>query len=231
MVSSQKVLLFCFILTVLLLLFYGLELANDPLFTNPRPYNGPLRSKCNCHNDEVSIELLGDAYKISVSNKITKRSFDYLVPADVFENRQLTCDMYRSLRRGPHQQVVSYSLYGQSPFYNNLVKLNVQRVKEFYPSWVARIYHDNTINKSMVCELECSHSNVDFCDINDLPMLSVTHILPMTWRFLLIGDWFVDVFISRDTDSCVFDREVAAVNEWLSENTLFHIMRGNYYDL
>lgn len=46
------------------------------------------------------------------------------------------------------------------------------------------------------------------------------------WRWFPIGDHFVDVFLSRDTDSQIFQREVDAVNYWLYANKTAHIMRG-----
>ena len=46
------------------------------------------------------------------------------------------------------------------------------------------------------------------------------------WRWFPIGDHFVDVFLSRDTDSQIFQREVDAVKFWLYENKIAHIMRG-----
>ena len=71
--------------------------------------------------------------------------------------------------------------------------------------------------------------NVDFCDVTNMSGgLNLDYMMPMSWRWLPIGDSFVDLFVSRDTDSCIFDREVAAVKEWLNSNTLFHIMRGSY---
>ena len=47
------------------------------------------------------------------------------------------------------------------------------------------------------------------------------------WRWFPIGESFVDTFISRDSDSCLTERETDAVNEWLNSSQVFHIMRGN----
>ena len=44
--------------------------------------------------------------------------------------------------------------------------------------------------------------------------------------FQILGDDFVDFFMSRDIDAWVTGRELTAVNDWLTSNTLFHIMRG-----
>ncbi|XP_063217535.1 uncharacterized protein LOC134528142 isoform X2 [Bacillus rossius redtenbacheri] len=49
----------------------------------------------------------------------------------------------------------------------------------------------------------------------------------MLWRFLPMSDPSVDVFMSRDLDSLIIPRELAAVNEWLNSNKTFHIMRDH----
>ena len=49
----------------------------------------------------------------------------------------------------------------------------------------------------------------------------------MTWRYLPLGDSFVDFMASRDIDSSLIQREIDSVNVWLNSNTLFHVMRGN----
>lgn len=48
----------------------------------------------------------------------------------------------------------------------------------------------------------------------------------MSWRWLPIGDTFVDYVASRDTDAWISTREIDSVNVWLKSNTIFHVMRG-----
>lgn len=48
----------------------------------------------------------------------------------------------------------------------------------------------------------------------------------MTWRWLPIGDSFVDFMASRDTDTWLIQRELDSVNVWMNSSTVFHIMRG-----
>jgi len=48
----------------------------------------------------------------------------------------------------------------------------------------------------------------------------------MTWRWLPIGDSFVDFVASRDTDAWISQRELDSVKVWLESNTVFHVMRG-----
>ncbi|CAF1000518.1 unnamed protein product [Brachionus calyciflorus] len=148
---------------------------------------------------------------------------------------QLTCDLFKSLKRGPQQKIISYSLYGKTRLYYDLISNLTSMIKEFYPDHVMRIYHDNSINISFKCQLECSNSHVDFCSIEKIPLslddsntiLSVNYIHSMMWRFLPIGDSFVDLFMSRDTDSLILQREVDSVKEWIDSDNIGHIMRDN----
>jgi hypothetical protein len=93
--------------------------------------------------------------------------------------------------------------------------------------------------ESLKCEIECLkdeqtnelYDNIDFCNVNELAFdfsknWNGSYILPTVWRFLPIGDSFVDIFLSRDSDSNLQERELHAVNEWLNSSTLFHIMRA-----
>lgn len=120
-----------------------------------------------------------------------------------------------------------------------------------YPGWIIRVYHDNTIIEKIKCQLECLNSttdgspidNVEFCNVASIPdevslaSLKVNISLPvvidasrtvngMMWRWLPIGDQLVDVFMSRDADSLILQREIDSVNVWLGSNKTGHIMRG-----
>ena len=49
----------------------------------------------------------------------------------------------------------------------------------------------------------------------------------MNYRFP-VGDAFVDYFSSRDTDSLLIEREREAVDEWIENKKLYHIMRDSF---
>ena len=199
------------------------------------PVEIQLNSTCECRrNDTVSVSLIGNTvYNV----KTNSGSQNY----QITESLSMMCDKYKLLRRGMAQKVISFSLYGtQRLYYEYLVK-NIRAAKLLYPDWLIRIYHDSSIDDSIICQLEClKHNNqlldnVDFCNVYNLPQslikeFNASYMLPMTWRWLPIGDDFVDLFVSRDTDSCIFDREVHAVKEWMASGTLFHIMRGKRQD-
>lgn len=155
-----------------------------------------------------------------------------------------TCDIYNVLRRGKHQRVVSYSIYGSDPIYLRIIEENLANIRTYYPGFSARFYYDNSVNESMRCHLECTYpSLVDFCNTNrfassdimsqldldeaNFAFIDLSYMHKMMWRFLPLGDSFVDVVLSRDTDSFVTQREADAVNEWLaSSSNVAHIMRG-----
>ncbi|CAF0827250.1 unnamed protein product [Brachionus calyciflorus] len=189
-----------------------------------------LRHDCDCFRDEF-VDLLSNVNK---EYFVSQNQKSYSInPKNLF----LTCDLYRSLKRGPNQKIISYSLYGKDNRYYNLIPNLTQKVKEFFPDYVMRIYHDNSIDESIKCDLECKNSHVEFCNINNLPLNSenfdkefnLNYIHSMKWRFLPIGDSFVDVFMSRDLDSMLLKREVDSVHEWIDSEDLGHIMRDHYY--
>ena len=109
-----------------------------------------------------------------------------------------------------------------------------------YPGWIMRVYHDDSINPNTKCELECLKDennvlidNTDFCNIQNMPMKgsfnktwNAKYIHSMMWRWFPIGDTFVKIFSSRDTDSIIIQREIDSVNVWFNSNKPGHIMRG-----
>lgn len=167
-----------------------------------------------------------------------------------------TCDMFNVLRRGLNQKIISYSFYGRNPKYSRNLEGIVEIMRLKYSAFTARVHYDSSIDLRMRCRMECLYPDVmDFCDMNAFStsvsdeilveetdsvegeradkkrrrranVLDMTHMHKMMWRFLPVGDSFVDVFMSRDTDSFFTDREVDAVNAWLNSNKPVHIMRG-----
>ena len=205
---------------------------------NERNYFLKLKSNCECRNEGIFIESLNTStYRVWNGNK---KHYD--VDMEKVKLESITCDLYNVLRRGPQQKIIGISLYGTDDRYYKSLKLIARQAAKHYPEWIMRIYYDNSIIKSAICEIECLRENedeksklldnVDFCNINNIPndlpskTWSCDYTHSMKWRWLPIGDPFVDVFISRDSDSWFHDREYEAVKVWLKSEYLFHIMRG-----
>ncbi|CAF4789597.1 unnamed protein product [Rotaria socialis] len=146
----------------------------------------------------------------------------------------------KSVRRGFNQHVLSVSAYESNDrveLKTNLtwsyIHIFTKEAKQFYPSWVVRVYYYNLISKTAddIAELEKLYDNIDFCPVENLPVLgNMKNKLPgKIQRFLPAIDPFVGVSMVRDLDSEIFEREVHAVDEWLSKTTYaFHIMRDHY---
>jgi hypothetical protein len=193
-----------------------------------------LQSQCECRKETIFAEKLENSHRIWKGPKRNQNFYDTKVD---FES--ITCDLYNAFRRGPNQKVIGISLYGTDDRYYKSLKVIAKQAAQHYPEWVMRIYYDNTIKKSVICEIECLKGddgkpldNIDFCYINNIPnglpskTWSCDYTHAMKWRWLPIGDPLVDTFLSRDSDSWFHDREYEAVKVWLKSQYLFHLMRG-----
>jgi hypothetical protein len=117
------------------------------------------------------------------------------------------------------KNVISFSLWGDSPRYCRGAVINAIRAKQFYPDWVVRFYIDfNTVPTTTCLEL-----SILGCEL--FPM--VKGIPFMMNRFLAGDDPDVGRFISRDTDSRIGPEEAAAVREWISDDTILHTCRAH----
>jgi hypothetical protein len=206
------------------------------------------QSKCDCKKDKKIIlrrESSSHEYFVYETRRNTKDDVIklYSISTQEYENSILTCDHYNTLRRGKHQKVISYSLYGRNRFYYNKLKSLTQTIRKLYPGWFMRVYYDDSVDKSIICDIECTRDvetnelidNSDFCNVNSLKLklneegvvLNANYTHKMKWRWFPIGDSFVDVFSSRDTDSFILQREVDSVNVWLKSNKIGHVMRDH----
>lgn len=154
-----------------------------------------------------------------------------------------------SSARGMHQKVITFTLFGAANIslfsrYDSLLRNISTTSRQMYPGWIVRIYH-NFHNESetersilnQLFNLSCQFDHVDLCSIAELigriPALTpidpalIKGLNPRMLRFLVMLDPNVDIFISRDTDSVIWRREVDAVDEWLRSNYTFHLMRDH----
>ena len=117
-------------------------------------------------------------------------------------------------------RVISYSLYGSEQMYCVGMLKNAEQVKQKYPGWKCLVWHDQTVPKETIEKLS-SLENVILKD------MSSSGIPGMYWRFLCLSVEEIEVFCVRDSDSRITDREVDAVNDWLSKDKTLHLMRDH----
>jgi hypothetical protein len=194
-------------------------------------------SKCDCQRDQISILKYPGLVRVKKANNLVRTLTD-------LDRLTFTCDVYNTFKRPGGDKsgtkVIAFSLYGSDPKYSKDLEVIARAVKKLYPGWLMRVYHDRTVSPETKCQLECLKAddsdeflgNVDLCDITAIPhsdlrsSWNASFMHAMNWRFLPVGDSFVEAFMSRDTDSMITEREIGSVNVWLGSNQPGHIMRG-----
>ena len=118
------------------------------------------------------------------------------------------------------KKVVSFCLYGNKPLYCLGMIENAQIIKNLMPTWTTRVYHDNVpegilnVLQDYNCDLvRCVSKGYDWEG--------------MFWRFYPWHDPTVDIWLSRDADSRITERELGFVEEWIQSPSTFHIIRDN----
>jgi len=156
--------------------------------------------------------------------------------------------------RGAGQKIVTYALYGNvhnvSVFkrYFSLLRNISLTVEKDYPGWVIRLYHNikdepgpSKEAHNLLCDVYCRFNHLDLCSVplladrigngtSPIDPVLLRGLNPKMFRYLVMLDPNVDIFISRDVDSIIWRREVDAVDEWLNRsNYTFHLMRDHKF--
>jgi len=130
------------------------------------------------------------------------------------------------------KNIISYSLWGDKPIYWVGALRNIELAKEYYPGWICRFYVDKNSRKDLIETLKGDNVEVIIMDTKSYQYNNISDRFNhsgLFWRFLALSDNSIDIVLSRDCDSRISQREVDAVNEWLSSDNDFHIMRDHPY--
>jgi hypothetical protein len=120
------------------------------------------------------------------------------------------------------KNVIAYSLWGDHPMYWVGALKNIELAHKYFPGWICRFYIDKNSKKDLIDTIKGENVETVLVDSKD-------SFHGMFWRFYAAADPDVDIFLSRDCDCRFSDREVLAINEWLSTDKDFHIMRDHPY--
>ncbi len=120
------------------------------------------------------------------------------------------------------KNVIAYSLWGDLPMYWVGAVRNIEAASKYFPGWMCRFYIDKTCSQDLIDTISGDNVEVILVDPSDA-------FAGMFWRFWAASDPGVSVMLSRDCDSRLEYREVAAVKEWLESDKDFHIMRDHPY--
>ena len=119
------------------------------------------------------------------------------------------------------KKVISFSLWGDNPTYNIGAIRNAEQAKIIFPEFECWFYiHLDSVPKETIDKLLLLDNVNIIYKSGDL-------IKPRMWRFEAIDDPEVEIMMSRDTDTRIYQREKLAVDEWLQSSKLCHIMRDH----
>jgi len=100
---------------------------------------------------------------------------------------------------------------------------NVRSATTAYPGWQLFIYCDRANHEALAQEELGPH-------VHCILQQETSHgVEGMSWRFLAVLHPSVEVVLFRDADSIFTQREVKAVQEWMSSSCSAHIIRDHPY--
>lgn len=120
------------------------------------------------------------------------------------------------------KNIISYSLWGDKPIYWRGALSNIELAKKYFPGFICRFYIDENCDSKLIETIKGDNVEVVLVGKDK-------EYQGMYWRFEASQEEDVDVFLSRDCDSRLSERESKAVNEWILSNKDFHIMRDHPY--
>jgi len=120
------------------------------------------------------------------------------------------------------KKIISYSIWGNKPYYIQGALENIKLQKLYYPEWISRFYYDETSPIESMKEFHDAEVEIIKMPISD-------GNYGMFWRFMPLDDLEVSRFIVRDADCRLSPREAQAVKEWEESGKVFHIMRDNQW--
>jgi hypothetical protein len=115
--------------------------------------------------------------------------------------------------------IISFSLFGDDSKYCETAVLNAQEQPHIYPHWICRFYVDSSVPEHVLNRLRANGAQI-------VQIGSPENQWPgPMWRFLALNDSQAHRILFRDADSVISLREAHAVDQWLTSDKRFHIMR------
>lgn len=117
---------------------------------------------------------------------------------------------------------IAFSLWGErnTPYFQG-VEENLKRISKYYPGWEVILY----VKREIATQLDLSSWKKMGCTLVSMDIPGSW--TGMFWRMLPIIMGTYEYVCVRDLDSVITLREASAVNEWLANGKLLHIMRDH----
>jgi len=118
------------------------------------------------------------------------------------------------------RNIVSFCLYGTNKMYLEGALVNLKQYTEKYPGVKCYFYARSDVPDEYMKKLEDEGGVVIRC-------IDAMNWYMMFTRFLPAENMDNNMYLSRDTDSRLGQREVQAIKQWLTSRKGFHIMRDH----
>lgn len=130
------------------------------------------------------------------------------------------------------KKLITFSLWGEDPKYCTGAIRNAELAKTIYPGWICRFYFGTTPAPTPDTPIGGLLGRTIFklMQMDNVECVFLTEPADWTgmfWRFYPASEDDVEVFISRDCDSRLSEREAVAVQEWLDGPWFIHSMRDH----
>lgn len=122
-------------------------------------------------------------------------------------------------------KIISISVWGSDPRYCIGAIKNAEISQKLLPDWTCRIFVDDTVPIKYINKLH-DIENVEIAEVDS------EGVFGAFWRFYSMFESEDNITISRDSDSRISPREVKCINEWLTSDKKFSIIRDHerHYD-
>ena len=122
-------------------------------------------------------------------------------------------------------KIISFSLWGAKSSYLEGAIKNADLAQKIFPDWKCKFFIDNSVPDFYIKKLS-GFSN------SEVIIISNTKAFGMFWRFYPMFESEDNVVISRDVDSRLSHREYKCINEWLTSEKKYSIIRDHdrHYD-
>lgn len=127
------------------------------------------------------------------------------------------------------KKAISFSLWGHKPEYLRGAIRNAELTPKIYPGWKSFFYVNSQVDSKFIEELKCVNTSFNEVFVMESNDNNTSNFSCLFWRFLPLIDREVKLFVSRDCDSRLSDKEYQAVLDWENSDKQFHCMRDSVY--
>ena len=121
-------------------------------------------------------------------------------------------------------KVISFSLYGERAKYILGMKENIFFAEKYFPEWIVYIYYNSTVPKKYIDEFKSLKIK---CILKENLGENKMNWEGMFWRWMPLDDKDVDIWICRDADSRLCERDAKIVKEWEESGKTLHCIRDH----